>query len=483
MSDMRRCFFLPMLLAAAASGCMMGPDYSRPDVETGAAFRFEDAAARETAGTAWWKQFDDPVLDTLIDTALRENKDLRSAAARVEEFEGRLTTARSPLFPQLGYSASYSRLSIPLGGSSPLPSGLPNPRDSFEGVVTANWEIDIWGRIRRLTEAARADLIATEEGRRAVLLTLVTAVANGYIDLRTLDQQLEISRASAASYLDTFKLFELRFSGGLVSEVEVEQIRSQYENANARIPFYEKLVAQQEHALSVLLGQNPGPIPRGKSIDELGFPAVPAGLPSQLLERRPDLVAAEQQLVAANARIGAAKALYFPTISLTGTFGSASSDLSSLFSGPNLLWNYAGKIVGPIFTAGAISGTVDQAEARQKQALANYEQAIQSAFREVEDALVDQQKSRARLEAQGRQVEAFRRYAQLARIRFDNGYTSYLEPLDAERNLFDAQLSQAETRAGLFKALVNVYKAMGGGWVAAADHMAAESPATPEAEE
>ena len=253
--------------------------------------------------------------------------------------------------------------------------------------------------------------------------------------------------------------------GGVVSQVEMAQVISEYEAAVTAVPAAERAIAQSENALAVLLGRNPGPIPRGKTIDELNLPAVPAGLPSDLLERRPDIRQAEQNLIAANARIGAARALYYPAISLTGLLGVASASLGNLFSGPARTWNFAGSLSGPIFTGGSIEGTVAQAEAQQKQLLATYERTIQNAFREVDDALVDQIKSRERLAAQGRQVAALRDYARLARLRYEGGYTSYLEVLDAERSLFNVELGYAQTQADLFSSLVNVYKAMGGGWV------------------
>jgi multidrug efflux system outer membrane protein len=299
-------------------------------------------------------------------------------------------------------------------------------------------------------------------------------VANSYVSLRSLDKQLATSRQTAAGREQSYQLFKLRFEGGVVSQLELNQMKSEYEAALASIPVYEKAVAQQENALSVLLGRNPGAIPRGKSIDELTFPAVPAGLPSDLLANRPDIRRAEQDLVAANANIGVAKARYFPSISLTGLFGVASADLSTLFTSPAQTWSYAVPVSMPIFTAGAIAGQVKAAEAYREQLLLRYQQAIQNAFREVDDALVDHQRSREQLSAQGRQVEALREYARIARLRFDEGYTSYLEVVDAERSLFSAQLSSAQTQGAIFQALVNIYKAMGGGWLVAVEQMAAE---------
>jgi len=256
--------------------------------------------------------------------------------------------------------------------------------------------------------------------------------------------------------------------------VELNMIKAEYEQALSRISFYQKTIPQTENALSILLGRNPGPIPRGKTLDGLALPIVPSGLPSDLLEQRPDIRRAEQNLIAANARIGVAKSLYYPSISLTGIFGFSSTDLSKLFRTSAQAWTWAIPVTAPIFTAGAIRGQVKATEAFQQELLIRYQQTIQVAFREVDDSLVDQQQTRGQLEAQGRQVEALKEYARFAQLRFDNGYTSYLEVLDANRSLFDAELNYAQTKAILFKSFVNLYKAMGGGWVEVADKMTAQ---------
>ena len=345
--------------------------------------------------------------------------------------------------------------------------------NNYEAFLNASWEIDLWGKLRRADEAARANLLASEEARKAVILTLVCSVASSYVTLRDLDRQFEIAKQTTKTREDSFKLFKIRFEGGVVSELELTQVKSLYEEALASIPYYEKLIAQQENALSVLLGRNPGPINRGKSIDDLALLSVPAGLPSDLLANRPDLRQAEENLIAANANIGVAKALYFPSISLTGALGSASSDLSDLFKGAAGTWSYGASITAPIFTAGGIAGQVKAAEALQQQSLLTYQKAIQTAFREVEDALVDQKRSREQLAAQGRQVATLTQYAHIARLRFDEGYTSYIEVLDAERSLFSAQLSYAQTQGTISLSLVNVYKAFGGGWIVEADKLTA----------
>ncbi len=357
------------LAAALLAGCTMGPDYVRPKVDAPAAFRFEPAAAADTANTAWWKQFGDPVLDQLIDTALANNLNVKVAAANVEQALAVITQTRSALFPQVGYSASGEKARSPETGLVAAIPNYPNPQTTYQALLTASWEIDLWGRIRRLSEAAQANMLATDEARRGVILTLVSSVATNYITLRGLDEQLVIARRTLGTYAESVRLYQLQFKYGQTSQMTVSQAQSQYETAAAQIPQIESQIAQTENALSILLGRNPGPIPRGKSIYDLALPTVPAGVPSALLERRPDLMQAEQSLIAANAQIGAAKALYFPTISLTGALGGSSTDLSNLFKGPTRVWNYAGQIVGPIFTFGAVSGQVAQSEAAQKAAL------------------------------------------------------------------------------------------------------------------
>ena len=472
---MRR-FSALSLAVLALAGCAVGPDYKRPAVESPQSWRVADKAVDNVADTAWWGQFGDPVLDNLIRTALRENLDLQIATARIDEFAGRYGFTRADLFPQVGAGASAGRQRSTGETGNTLPSGYNLTLDSYSATLNAGWEVDLWGRIRRATEAARADLIGTEEGRRGVILSLVGSVAGSYVNLLDLDRQLVIARETVKSRGESLELFRIRFEGGFSSEIEYVQVKSLYEEAMATIPAIEKAISQQENALSVLLGRNPGPIPRGKTIDGLALPAIPAGLPSDLLERRPDLLAAEQALVSANAQIGVAKAAYYPSIGLTGFFGYASADLSDLFSGPAKVWSYSVPVSMPIFTAGKIAGSVQAAEAIQQQALAGYRQAVQNAFREVDDALVGQARTREQLSSQSSQVKALEKYVELARLRFDNGYTSYLEVLDAERSLFNAQLSYVQNQRVLFQAVINLYKAMGGGWVTEADKLAGAAP-------
>ena len=465
-----RTSYLSLAALLALSGCLLGPNYERPAVDAPPAFRFAESDAKDLVNTAWWEQFQDPALNALIATALADNKDVKIAAARVEQFLGQFVTTRSQLFPQVAAGFDAQRQRVPLG-STQLPSGVGPVFNQFQATLSASWEIDFFGKLRRQTEAARASLLSSEEGRRATILTLVASVASSYVNLLSLDRQLDIAKSTAASRAASVHVFQLRFSGGEVSQMELAQSQSEYEASLATIPQIELQIAQQEDALSILLGHNPGDIARDRELDDLALPAVPAGLPSELLERRPDLRQAEQDLIAANALIGAARALYFPSISLTGLFGSASTRFSSLFTGPARVWSYAGAVTLPIFTAGGISGQVKQAEAQQQQALFQYQKSIQVAFQEVADALVSLQKTREQLVVQGSQVDALRTYARLARLRFEGGYTSYIEVLDAERSLFNAQLSYAQTQGVVFTSAVSLYKAMGGGWVIDAEHM------------
>jgi multidrug efflux system outer membrane protein len=463
---------LSLVALLALGGCLLGPNYERPAIDTPPAFRFAEPDTKDLVDTAWWEQFNDPALNALIATALADNKDVKIAAARVEQFLGQFVTTRSQLFPQVGAGSNAQRERVPIG-TAQLPSGVGPVFNQFQATLNASWEIDFFGKLRRQTEAARASLLASEEGRRATILTLVASVASSYVNLLSLDRQLEIAKSTAASREASVHVFQLRFSGGEVSQMELAQSQSEYQASLATIPQIELQIAQQEDALSILLGHNPEPIARDRELDDLTVPAVPAGLPSELLERRPDLRQAEDDLIAANALIGAARALYFPSISLTGLFGTASGQFSSLFTGASRLWSYAGTVTVPIFTAGAISGQIKQAEAQQQQALFQYQKSIQVAFQEVADALVSLQKTREQLVVQGKQVDALRTYARLARLRFEGGYTSYIEVLDAERSLFNAQLTYAQSQGVVFTSAVSLYKAMGGGWVTDAEHMTA----------
>lgn len=457
-----RSFWCMALLALLVSGCSVGPDYVRPDIKAPTAWNVEYQAAADLANVQWWKRFNDPVLDSLIETAVRGNLDLKSATAKVDQYLGVLDTTRSQYYPQI--SAGFNP-SIQRSGNITT--------ESYQATVNATWELDLWGKIRRSSEAAQAQIAGSEAGRRAVLMSVVANVASGYITLRGLDRQLEIARDTEKAYAESLKLFKLRFQYGTISQLELSQAESNYEAAHQAIPNYESQIRQQENLISLLLGRAPGPIPRGKSLDELIPPGVPAGLPSQLLERRPDIIQSEQSLIAANAEIGVARAAYFPSITLTGALGAASSDIGKLFGPGTAMASAGGQLLAPLLNFGKISGQVKQAEAQQQQALYQYQQTILTAFREVEDALIKTSKGREQLEAQKRQVQSLQEYARLARLQFEAGTSNYLQVLDADRSLFAGKLDKTQTHYNLLVSLVSVYKAMGGGWVAEADKLTA----------
>jgi len=459
---------LATALGLALTGCAVGPTYERPEVPIPAQWQVDIQTANDLANTTWWEQFRDPVLDNLIQIALQENKDVQIAAARVEEYLGRYGVTRSAQFPQVGGNAAGARTRNSENGGVTLGE---NPVNSYQVDLGVSFELDLWGKLRSATEAARAQLLATEEAKRTVILTLVSQLANSYVRLLDFDQQLTITHATLETRQESVRINRLRFQAGLTSELEYQQAVAEYQNAAVQVPLLERLIAQQENAISLLLGRNPGKISRGVTLEQLALPQVPGGLPSDLLERRPDIRGAEQQLIAANALIGVAKAAFFPNISLTGFFGAASTDLSDLFKGPSRTWQFAGSLAQPIFTGGALTGQLQVAEAVQKQALLNYQQTIQTAFAEVDNNLIAVSKLREQLKDQAAQINALQRYLDLATLRYKNGYTDYLTVVDAERNLFTAQLEYVQSQGDLFVALVNLYKALGGGWVNEAEQM------------
>jgi multidrug efflux system outer membrane protein len=464
-----------LLLTAALSACMVGPDYRRPDIDVPAAWRLGPTEAAEISNIAWWDQFDDPILSNLVRTALANNKDLKVATANVDQAAAQFGIVRSAQFPQLNANASATRQGI----SQTTVVGAPVATHIFNNYavnLSASFELDIWGRLRRATESAQASLLASEQGRGTVVLTLVATVASGYIQLRALDRQLEIAQYTSRSLGEAARLQKLRFEEGAVPESDYQQAESQYREALARVPELERQIAQQESFISVLLGQNPSPIARGRVIDALLFPAVPGGLPSSLLERRPDIRQAEENLIAANADIGVAKAAYFPDISITGMLGLASEQFSDLFKGPSKTWSFGASLLQPIFNAGRIDSEVARAEALQREALYTYEKSIISAFQDVENALIDRTKFGEIREEQARNVEALQRFRDLADLRYREGATIYLEVATAEQSLFNAELAYVTTQSQLFQAYANLYKAMGGGWVQEAERLAG-SPA------
>ena len=459
-----------LLLAVPLSACMVGPDYRRPEVEVPVAWRLGATEAGEISNIAWWDQFQDPVLSDLVRTALANNKDLEIATANVDQAFAQYGIVRSAQFPQVNASASAARerssANIRLGGQTFTDYGV---------NLSASFELDIWGKLRRATESARASLLASQQGKGTVVLTVVTTIASGYIQLRALDRQLQIAQRTSQSLGEAARLQRVRFEEGAVPASDYQQAESQYREAVARVPELEREIAQQENFISVLLGRNPGAIPRGRDIDALLFPAVPDGLPASLLQRRPDIRQAEQNLIAANANIGVAKAAYFPDISLTALLGLESAQLSDLFKGPSRAWSFGAGVLQPIFNAGRLRSQVAQAEALQRQALHTYEKSIISAFQDVENALIDRTKFGQVREEQAKNVEALRSFRDLADLRYREGATIYLEVANAEQSLFNAQLAYVATQAQLFQSYANLYKAMGGGWVDQAEELVGKS--------
>ena len=460
---------LLLLAASALLGACLGEPYQRPAMDVPAGFRISVEQTPQAEDRQWWQGFGDPVLDGLVDEALRNNEDLRIAAARVDEFHGAMMQVRAGLVPGVGYSVQSGQQQP----SRAVPPGSDATVNTVSGGFTAGWEIDVWGRVRNLTAASVADWRASEADRRAAVLSVVGATVTGYVVLLSLDEQLATAHSTLESRAKALAVFEKRHKGGVVSGVEVAQAQSAYEVAAAAVPLLEQQIALQENALSVLLGRNPGPIQRGLTLEQLGTPAVPAGLPSDVLTWRPDVMATEQQLIAANARVSAARALYFPSISLTGFLGSASTSLGDLFSAGTDTWNYVGSAAGPIFQGGANVGSNQVADARKAQLVANYRSVVRRAFADVDDALVATVKTTERTRAQKAQVEALIRYATLSRKRYEGGYTSFLEVLDAETSLFNAELLSSQGERDRLLAHVDLYKALGGGWV---DVAAARAP-------
>lgn len=460
---------LALLTVFALGGCAMGPDYKRAPIVTPTEWRSPTEGAGSLADLGWWQLFQDPVLQELIRAALKENTDLRFAVARVAEARAQLGITRAAEFPQLDGQASYtnqrfSEKSFPVKALH-RDLGVDPQQDFYRTSLDLTFEIDLWGRLRRATEAARADLLASVENQRTVVTTLVNDVAEAYFDLLELDREGEIERRTLESRGASLDLVRQRFEAGRASELDVRRAEEDLATAAAAVPDAERRIIQTENRLSILLGRNPGAIPRGTALDgQTVPPAVPAGLPSALLEQRPDIRQAEERLVAANARIGEAKAAFFPRISLTGQFGVESAALSDLFTGPARVWRAGPAMTLPIFTAGRLRGNLRATEAREQQALIQYEQTIQQAFREVEDALVFHRKAREIRAQRELRVTAARRALELANLRYTNGRTGYLDVLDAERQLFAAEIDLASTTRDQLTAVVQIYRALGGGW-------------------
>ncbi|MCL6421100.1 efflux transporter outer membrane subunit [Aestuariirhabdus haliotis] len=446
------------------TGCVIGPDYERPEVEVPEQWRIDYRSASDLTNAKWWQQFNDPVLDGLIETALKENLDIRIAAGRVNQFLGQLNTTRAEFFPQLGAGGGVSRnrISEETFGSTP---GSDPYYTQYEAALGASWQLDLFGRVQRQTESVQAQVYASEQGRRGVILSVVTGVTSSYVALRGLDRQLVIAQETELSYKDSVTLFKLRHSYGTVSQLEVDQVESQYQLALAAVPLIEAQIAAQENLISILLGRSPGAIGRGKSLDNMTIVGVPEALPASLLTRRPDIQQAEQNLISANAAVGVAESLYYPDISITGNFGQASADLGDLLDSSAKIWDIGASITAPIFTFGRIEGQIQSAEALRQQAEDRYRFTLLSALKEVNDALVSTDKNAQNYQALKQREKALLSYAKLADMRFENGAASYLEVLYANNELFQAQLDTVSSQIDYYSALIDVYKSMGGGWV------------------
>ena len=470
-----------LVVVALLGGCAIGPDYKRPTVAEPPTFRGQAAVeATSFADAPWWDAFQDPVLQTLIHDALRKNYDVAIAAARVQEARANLRVARSDYFPSLDYNVRASRSRIPVGILGGPATGDAKAQDLYAATMSMSWELDIWGRIRRSNEATRANLFATEDARRGVWLTLVSDLAQAYFELLELDVQLQIGRESTQAYQNTYNLFLDRFNFGTASKLETSRALGALGDAQATIPQLESDIVAKENQISILLGVTPSPIARGKSMYEQSVvPSVPAGLPSALLERRPDLRQAEQLLVAANARIGIAKAEFFPKLSLTALFGTASPELSALTGGSATIWAVAGLFSGPLFNAGRTTGQYRATIAQWEQVRLQYEQAVLTALREVSDALTALAKLNDAEAAQDTAVRALDEAVGHATARYRQGLASYYEVLEALQQLYPAQRTLAQIRRNRLIAYVQLYKALGGGWNLTDGQWAAQNePAT-----
>lgn len=453
------------LLSGLASGCMIGPNYHRPAVQTPSAFRdLSDnkqvqAQAASYADLPWWQVFQDPQLQELIRTALKQNYDLQIATERINQARAQVAITRSSLFPQVSGNADFS------GGRQ----GTFQTKSNFLTLTAdAAFQLDLFGKLRRATEASRAELLATEDARQTVILTLVSDVASDYFELLQLDLQLQITRETVQTQEDSVKLTTLRVEHGVATKLDVLQAQQTLDTANAQIPDLERQIAQEENAISILLGNYPQGVSRGRPLVEQQLPPeVPGGLPSSLIERRPDIREAEQVLVAANAEIGVAKAQFFPQISLTGSGGGSfgrSSAFSGLMSSQLGVWSYGAQVSQPIFTGGALRGNLRATESQHQQALLAYRQSIQRAFGDVSDALIGYQKLHEVRVHQEQTVADLAESVRLSNMRYTGGTTTFLEVLDGQRALFSAELTLAQARGSEYQSLVQLYRALGGGW-------------------
>jgi multidrug efflux system outer membrane protein len=451
-------------LSILVGGCAVGSDYKRPPINAPATFRGEtDVSTNSFASLPWWQVFHDDTLQSLIRTALTNNYDLRIAVTRVEQARALAAQARAGFFPQVNYAAIAGRGQNIGSGNTPSPSGTVG--DVFAADVNASWEIDLWGRIRRLNESARAQFLASEEARRDVTISLIAEAAQDYFQLLALDQQLDIARQSTNSFGESLKIFNQRLRGGVASILETSSAEALMDASAATIPELEQQIALQENQLSVLLGENPGAILRETaSLEGQIPPEVPAGLPSALLERRPDIREAEQQLRSANAEVGVAKADFFPQLDLTGLFGAVSPELSAFTSDGGVAWGIAAGLTGPLFHGGQLRAQYAQARAVRDQYALQYQQTVLNAFQEVSNALISREKSAGARTEQSRAVEAYKIAVKISMERYRMGSADYYEVLQEQQLLFPAENSLVQFQLNQLLAVVQLYRALGGGW-------------------
>jgi len=452
------------MLSVFLSGCAVGPNYKRPTVDMPGNFRFAtDQSANSFADLPWWEVFKDPILLELITTAVTNNYDLRRAVARVEQARNLAVAARAPLFPQVGYGGNVSRGRNALFNA---PAGLNGATESSAmASLNAVWEIDLWGRIQRMSEAARAEYLATDEARRGITLALVSEVATAYFQLLQFDEELAVQRAATNAYTASFRLFEDRFKNGAASKLETDRAAAALANAASIIPRLELSVASTENQINLLLGRNPGAIGRNSLTNQpLLAPDIPAGLPSELLRRRPDVLASEQLLIAANANIGANLANFFPQIGLTTFIGKVSPELSAFTAGSANMWNVGATLAGPLFQGGQLRAQYRASKARFDEAKAAYEQNVLIALREVSDALIARQKLGEARFYNEQAASALASSVDLATQRYVGGRSSYYEVLEAQQELYPTQRAQIQSQVGELLAIIQLYKALGGGW-------------------
>ncbi len=474
--------YLKIILLAALiisiAGCAVGPDFQKPAVNAPSKFRFDYSNVDTTEILSWWELFNDPILDTLVRIALNENRDVRIAAARIEEAKANVGYTRADMWPWIGYEGNISSGNL----NTVLQDRGTDYFTTWYAAPVLSWEIDFWGKFRRATESAKADMLASEYSQRSILISLISNVANYYFQLLDYDNRLEISKSTLVTRKEYVNIIQARYDKGTVAEIDLNQAQIQEAIASAAVPQYERAIAQTENALSILIGRNPGPVLRGKKLEEQTIPPdIPPGLPSELVQRRPDILEAEQYVAAQNAMIGVAQAMRFPSFSITGLLGVASPELSS--AAINAAWSVSGSILGPIFNFGKNKRRVEIERKRTEEAYLMYDNVVLQAFRETEDALVSVTTYRDELDAVLRQRTAAANAAMLSRARYDEGLTSYLEVLDSERTLFDASLNASATLQFRLNAYVYLYRAIGGGWISKEEKTAAEQAAAQQAQQ